>query len=642
MMSSPKRLIPMLICLLISACSGLAGEPRIVAVLPTATIAATEIGHPVNAPDMATGAAIFVERCSSCHGVGGAGDGELVQRGQVVNAGNFTLPETAQNQRPTGWHATITNGRIENLMPPWRDALTEQARWDVGMYAYTLHYTPDQLAHGREVYALHCSQCHGDSGVGDGRRAIEFGGDVKNLTSQNVLSILSDTTIYNVITEGVGMPDVGMPGFADELSEAERWAVTAYTRTLSLSNVDRIGQPIAQAVVQAVVQVTDESGQTNLSAAEAGTISGRVTNASLGGSVPPGLQVTLFAFDPALDVPGQFTVTADADGRYAFDDIALNPAAQYVTSALYRDRVFTSGLIAPSPDVDRIELPLILYELTEDPAVVEVAGVVTQVSVVGENLEVAQVFSFRNTSDRAFSTSEATENGRAISVVVSLPPGSLVAGFSDNQQRYVVLPEQYLVVDTAPVLPGEEHIVQVVYYIPYSEGAIIEQPINYALNGPVRVLLNPPTAQIRSEQFAFLGEETIGATTYQSYGGDLALAEGSVIRYEVGGSGAARLSDSIPTSSLPVLVIVVVAVEGALLVGLVLWMRQRRNVSRAAAAPISSAVTTESADGDSEIKTLIRLIADLDAQHERGEIDDNGYQTQRAALKSRLADLMTR
>jgi hypothetical protein len=42
------------------------------------------------------------------------------------------------------------------------------------------------------------------------------------------------------------------------------------------------------------------------------------------------------------------------------------------------------------------------------------------------------------------------------------------------------------------------------------------------------------------------------------------------------------------------------------------------------------------------IDILVRQIAELDAEHEAGRIDDDSHERQRAALKARLTALMER
>jgi hypothetical protein len=200
-------------------------------------------------------------------------------------------------------------------------------------------------------------------------------------------------------------------------------------------------------------------------------------------------------------------------------------------------------------------------------------------------------------------------------------------GFADNEQRYVVVEDEPAVIDTVPVLPGDDHIVQFVYFVPYEGAAIIEHEVNYALDGPVRLLVSPSTVKATSEQLPSLGPETIGERTYDSYGADLTLASGGVIRYELRGQSAPTVTDVQTTVSsnnlLPILLLVVGA--GAVLVAAALYLRDRRSptVSR-----------------DQLIDTLVREIADLDARHEAGQINHDLYQRQRSELKARLTKLM--
>lgn len=595
--------------LAISACGGLGGEPRIVATFPPATAIPTEVGHPITPPDLAAGAAIFAERCTDCHGETGAGDGTLVQSGQVTNARDFTDAQGVQGQIPSDWHTVITDGRIENLMPPWRSALSEQSRWDVAFYAYTLHYDAETLARGRDIYAA--------TGMSEGDA---LGVDP---TDQTVMSALSDAELYDLISAA----------YADELSEADRWALTQYTRTLSLKTASTNEQ-------------APESTETAPNIVTDGTVTGIVSNGTSTGRLPDTLEIVLFIF--TMDAaPQQHITTMQADGSYRFEGVRIDPNAQYVTTTIYRERLFRSNISVPTPNVTGVHIPLTIYELTEDPTVIQITGVVSQINAVGESLEVVQVFRFTNTSDRAFSTSQATENGQPISLVISLPPGALIAGFADDQQRYIIVPESYLLIDTEPVMPGADHIVQVAYLVPYDNGAIIEQQLNYALNGAVRLLVRPVTLNVTSPQIASLGEEVIGSTRYQAYGADVQLAEGTVLRYDISGntlSTAARDSGTITSNNLPLIIFAVVVGEALLILALVMWYRRKRAQHKTEKPAATPKLKTNAQPAPSQDQTLldglIRQIAELDAAHERGELDSASYQQQRGALKARLAQLM--
>lgn len=598
--------------MVLAGCSGLAGEPQIVATIPPATPVPTEVGHPVTPPDIALGAAIFADRCVACHGETGAGDGALVRAGQIPNAGNFTNPATGESQRPTEWFATITNGRIENMMPPWRDALTESERWAVGMYTYTLHYDPDVVARGAELYAQHCESCHGESGRGDGPEAAELLDSPGDLTNLEIMSLNSDRVLYNIVTEGVG----GMEGFEDELPEADRWAVSYYARTLSLSNTESIG----------VVPAAEATAETTAEAVPAGTVSGVVTNGTVGGEVPADLEVNLFRLDADFNRT-DFSTTIDENNAFSFSDIPIDPDSTYVVAVTYRDRVFTSSVVLG--EGESLNLPVTIYELTEDPAVLSIAGMVTRINVVDDRLEVAQVLNIANHSDRAYSTSRTAEDGRPISVAITLPPGAVI--FNDNQ-RYVLLQEQFTVLDTAPVMPGSEHVIQLIYLIDYNGGAIIEQPLNYALNGPARVLLFPSNIQLASQQLAPRGQEVLGGVSYQSYGSELNLSPGDVIRFEL--SGESATSDErpeagvVPSNNLPLIILLVIGAQ-VIVIGGLYWLYSRRQRGR---KPISGEQPL--------IDALIRQIAELDTEFEAGKLDEETYQRQRAAFKERLAALM--
>jgi mono/diheme cytochrome c family protein len=525
---------------------------------------------------MQVGAALFAEHCTECHGEGGAGDGELAQSGQVTNVGNFTDPQTARDQRPRAWFDTITNGRLENLMPPWHDALREEERWAVAYYTYTLHYDPAQIEQGAVLYEQHCVECHGESGRGDGERAAQLGGDVGNLTHLENMSLVSDTVLYNVVTEGIGDPLDGMPAFMDDLTEGERLAVATYVRTLGLAKPEFIGTARIGEIVQA--EATPEATAEVTAEASAITLSGQIINGSALGAVPADQTVTLFIFAPQA-APQQFTTTANDAGAFTFADVPLIPDATYVATTGYRDRVFVGEPVSGA-ELGANPLNVTIYELTEDQSVISFDGVVTQVNVTPDGLEVAQVFSVTNSSDRAYTTSRTTPDGRPIGLIISLPPGAVVPAFNESG-RYVYAPEAFALLDTAPVLPGEGHLIQVVYLINYEGSAIIEQPLNYPLEGIARLLVSPTTVRVSSAQFPSLGTEVVGNTQVAAYGGDMSLAAGDVLRYELTGSGGesaftTEVTPVVTSNEFPVVIVIIIVLEVALVVGLIAWFRRRR------------------------------------------------------------------
>ena len=85
--------------------------------------------------------------------------------------------------------------------------------------------TPESINLGGELYGVHCSTCHGDSGVGDGPVGKKFVPPPMNLTLDYV-QIQPDGQLYFTITHG----SIAMPYYRDALEPEERWHVVNYMK----------------------------------------------------------------------------------------------------------------------------------------------------------------------------------------------------------------------------------------------------------------------------------------------------------------------------------------------------------------------------------------------------------------------------
>ena len=87
-------------------------------------------------------------------------------------------------------------------------------------------FTAAAIAEGATLFAAHCAVCHGAEGRGDGPAAAALPVRPANLTQEHVWGH-SDGELFWWITDGYQERRQGrvMPGFAEVLSEDERWAV---------------------------------------------------------------------------------------------------------------------------------------------------------------------------------------------------------------------------------------------------------------------------------------------------------------------------------------------------------------------------------------------------------------------------------
>jgi mono/diheme cytochrome c family protein len=598
---------------LLTACSGLGGEPRIVATIPPSTPLPTEVGFPADPPDMQVGAAVFADHCTACHGVTGAGDGPLIgaAEGQIPQGPkSFLDVATIAEQTPFAWYSTITNGRIEKMMPPWRDSLTDAERWAVAFYTYTLHSGSEAAARGEALLASAAIDL----------TAVPLSEAVNLTDSELLLRALGDS--------------------AAGLQPSEQRDVQAYLRARELMNAvvqpepplpAVTPEPDAEVLSEPVVTAEAELPRDTVQ----GVVTGVVINGTAGGTVPADLTVTLNVLDAEFRNETRET-SVSADARYIFDDVPIRADRTYIITAQYQGRTFGSDLLAGDPTAGRLELPVTIYELTADSAAIEIIGLVWQVSVFEDVVQVAQVASFRNSSDRAYSTDEVFAGDRYASVRLPVPAGAVLMSVGAGDQRYVTSADGGAVIDTAPVLPGSEHLMQVVYRLPYADGLLLSALLDYAVSGPVRLLLAPPTLQAESSQLVEVGQETLRGVTYRAYGTDTPLPAGSTIAFTVGEAGAASISDTVPVSTL---------VAGALLLlGVAVFASAIYSYWRRRRAGRSEDVGDETLP-DSEqslMDALIREIAELDVAFNAGELDEATYQKRRGQLKSRLAEVMAR
>jgi mono/diheme cytochrome c family protein len=94
----------------------------------------------VDAKLLATGKAVFKEKCQKCHGPGGRGDGPDAD----PDADNMDLTDAKRAERNSDGVVfyKIWNGRRKPKMPAQKDELTKEQVWAVVAHAQSLRKAP--------------------------------------------------------------------------------------------------------------------------------------------------------------------------------------------------------------------------------------------------------------------------------------------------------------------------------------------------------------------------------------------------------------------------------------------------------------------------------------------------------------------
>jgi len=495
-------------------------------------------------------------------------------------------------------------------MPPWNNSLSSQQRWDVALYTYTLHYTPEAMQKGEALWQAIQSSYEDTSVFSD------FG----------FMVTVSDQQLHDDLLQSTN----------GAISSDEAWQVVAFLRSLPLTNTDSIGQTASTTppttTEEATEPVIESTVAVNADGDPIATFSGTITNGTDGFDIPPDMIVSLRYGNPDV---GLETIDSaiDENGNFNFEGIPLSDETGYIAFAIYNGFTFASDVIISNMSVGEYDLSFDIYEVTSDPSVIQIKSMELfidglTVDGLGSGLYVSQLVTYENTSDRMFTTDRDVGDGRFASLLFEMPPGSLIQNNPDNP-RFIIAEDLFAIIDTQPVLPSEDHLIQAIYFVPYSDGAIMEQRLNNAaVDADIRVLMHPQNLLIEeNDLLQQTGQESHLERLYTLYEGTINSEAGDTFRYDVSGILAQTQTTSdnpavVTSDNLPLLFGAIIAI---LVVASVAFAFFR---------------TRQQDDPQKQIDMLLRQITELDSMHDAGQINHDVYQRQRQDLKAQLTNLM--
>lgn len=591
---------------------------------------AQEPAVPPETPDAGAGLETFAERCSNCHGPMGLGDGEM--------APQLPQPPTAVGSQeylrqavPAEMFDVVTNGVLEAGMPPFGPAnssnpLDETSRWNTVAAIYSLGTSPNALEAGEEAYAASCSECHGADGVSD-----EF-----DLTTPSYWATRSNQQVFDAMAAGGDT----IPEHEEiDLSDEELWAVVDYARTFSYDYADPLEAVTPTATVAPI---------------EAATITGTVVNETtgerLGADVPVELNAFTASFEPSLTM----TSTLDEDGRFSFN-LTMVPADQvYVATVAYNGISFGSDFGEIDPDSPALELPVVVYEQTSDPAGVRVGQLHVILEFTAEQVQVSELYQFSHDAPTVFvgEAGDATQG----TVQLTLPDGASTPSFSRTfGSMDSFFPAENVIptggdngwADTVPLRPGQGTLSLLVRYtLPYESGTEIAHPVQYDVDNVNLVLTaaGVSLADAEDSKWTSQGEQAMGGGSFLNYTRG-SVPAGEIVSFSLEGEPRPPANEGTgaavaPNESTELLigggVLLLAIAVGVYLVRL--WQGQATPEPVAAGtgpervAP-ARPPAEESADRREE---LLHAIAQLDDAYEAGEVGEEEYERRRQALKEAL------
>jgi mono/diheme cytochrome c family protein len=593
--------------------------------------------YPILSPDPVRGEPIYSEKCAPCHGETGLGNGP--------DAGMLSNPvaplgdaDLARMATPADWYLMVTNGNLQNFMPPFA-SLSVPERWDVIAHAFMLSTTPEEIARGQELYRENCVACHGLGGEGDGPDAGSLSASPVDFTDQAFMGTRSATDLFQSITDGLGE----MHSYA-LLSEDDRWAITAFLRTLSFEEANPqesqegglLATPVGEAETEVSLDKEEESSETPDEVKPdtmTGTVTIEVVSVS-GNPLPDDLEVNLYGYENMAEVYSR-TLTISEDDTAIAVDVPMQ-SGQYIFATTDHEGVmYGSDIATVDSEMSSIQLTIPYYEPTKDLSVLKAERLHIFFEFVDEDtIQVYVLYIFSNTSDKVL----AADNASDPVLVFNLPEGAANLQRETGMEfQDVDLPNGFGLLTVYP--SSEQYQILYSFDMPYEKNSVdVDLPIGLDTSAVI-VMIPEGGPQVESDRLVDAGMRDIEGVSYSMYNGSN-LSAGDSLSMAVSGKPnfQAITGENIASGDTSGLVIGLAAF-GVMLVGsgVYLWMRNR---SKEDDLELLEDGYTDDLPDIEDPDDLMDAIITLDDLFQAGEIPEEAYLTRRAELKRKLQELI--
>ncbi len=616
-----RHIIPFAVgAILLSACNmTLAADvtppPNYVPPTPIPTLGPL---FPASAPDVADGKVIYMEKCAPCHGDTGLGDG--AQGIQLpVTVIPIGLPEFAQQASPVEWYTVVTQGNIDRFMPPFA-SLTEQERWDVVAYAFTLHTTGEQLETGKTIFDETCADC------------------ADTFRSQEMMSALSPNDLVRMMREGAE----NLPPFGTDLSDEDAYAVAAYIRTLTFAPPASIAAesatatpapaaaetPAAQETPDAQEQAeTEAEAEETIEEPQAAGVNGFIENRS-GKDLPSNLSVTLRGYDhganPSAGPQEVITLEGEvnANGRYAFRNVELLERQIFIAEVEVDGLVYQSEFAVVPSGASQLTLPdIVVYAATEDFSGLQINSLQFFFDLAGEST--AQVFAVYTITNPGNQTVLVNMGDGQNVPFIAFPEGANGLGYEATQDSAPFIPT-----GTGFAMPPSETAYGLIAYSSLPKTGEIDISQTALLDVDEVFLFLPEGVNAQGETLTDNGIQAIQNNNFHVYTAS-AFNKGESLRFTLSGMPKNTAVAADPLQNQTLLVGIGAFGVALVLAGGWMYMRDKRREEEEEEENVQE-------DEFEDSESILDAILALDDLHRAGKISDDAHRTRRAELKNAL------
>ena len=531
-------------------------------------------------------------------------------------------PTLARAATPSDWYLMVTQGNMQNFMPPFK-SLADQQRWDVVAYALSLSVSPEDVATGATLFQENYADCFGEDGsAGD----LDFS-DLEAMSQTSTVDIVAtlDQSSCNSV----------------DLTEADQWAVAGYVRSLT-------AMPFVGAAELEFVEGEAEPEDGSQPETEAGAPAEDIDSTPGTGAIhveviptgevdlPANLEVVLRGYEAMNEVFSQ-TLTLETGNVVIFEEIPLTKGRIYFATIEHANAAYGSDILEMELDATDLNLLIEYFEPTTDVGILSVDRLHLFLDFVDDQtLEVFQLYIFSNPGSQVL----IPEEGMATAIEFIIPAEASNLSVEENMSMAFRKTEAGFGITN--VYPNENPY-QVVfsYQVPYPEKKLeLTVPIGMDANA---VIVMAPSGgfKVNSEILVAGGTQEFNGVPYNMFNGSN-LQAGTPLEMTLSGRPRTETNFFAPTDDNSNTSLVIgLAGFGAMLIGTGIYLWRRNAGDDDLLDDEFDEIYEDEIDSEPETtEDLMDAIIALDDQFKAGDLPERAYQERRAELKEKLLELL--